>query len=183
MSTVRRWFRVDPWGVRQVFTGLMLLVGSTFVTLVLVLGGTELVAEPSVRSTLGVAGPLAFLAVWLTFAARLHLAGVYVGRHGVRLRHVLRTRTIPWSQVTGFAARPALLAGEPTIRDACWVLTADGAFETPVQRRSRGAGWRKDVGPVLSEAAFDRLLAYLAAALADARRSGAVQAGGGAAPR
>ncbi|MEW2379658.1 hypothetical protein AB0883_26640 [Micromonospora sp. NPDC047812] len=55
--------------------------------------------------------------------------------------------------------------------------TADGAVETPVQRRSRTAGWRKDIGPVLRTEDFDRMVARLDAELAAARRG---QAGGGA---
>ncbi|MGW1060181.1 hypothetical protein [Micromonospora rubida] len=58
-------------------------------------------------------------------------------------------------------ARPALFLGGPTARDACWVRTAAGAFEAPVQRRSRKAGWRKNNGPVLATADFEGMLAQL----------------------
>ncbi|MFD0785156.1 PH domain-containing protein [Micromonospora azadirachtae] len=180
---MRRWIRVDPWRGRQVVSGLFLLVGTAFAVVLLVTGGAALADGVDVVTALGIVGAMALMGVSLTFAARLHLAGVYVCASGVRLRHVFRTRTLPWSAVTGFAARPALFLGEPTIRDACWVLTVDGAFETPVQRRSREMGWRKEVGPVLSEADFDRLLTRLAAELADARRSVPAQTDGGVVSR
>ncbi|MEU8301866.1 PH domain-containing protein [Micromonospora sp. NPDC048909] len=176
---MRRWFRMDPWGLRQAVTGLFLVIGTAFAVLLLVAFGRALAGGVELAEALTMVAAAAFMTVWWTFAARLHLAGVYVGERGVRLRHVFRTRTLPWSAVTGFAARPALFLGEPTVRDACWVLTTGDAFETPVQRRSREIGWRKEVGPVLSEADFDRLLDRLDAELADARRRGPGQAGGG----
>lgn len=170
---------MDPWRGRQVVTSLFLLVGNAFAVVLLVISGEALAGGVDVVTALGIVGAMAFMGVWLTFAARLHLAGVYVGEPGVRLRHVFRTRTMPWEKVTGFVVRRALFLGEPTIRDACWVLTVDGAFETPVQRRSREMGWRKEAGPVLSEADFERLLNRLDAELADVRGRGPTQADGG----
>ncbi|WP_433350591.1 PH domain-containing protein [Micromonospora sp. CA-111912] len=160
---------MDPWGARQVFTGLMVLVGSNLVVLLMVVVGREL-AEGGVeaRSALGMAGALLFGGLWLTMAVRFHLAGIYVNDRGVRLRHVFSTRTLRWSEVTGFEVRPALLLGGPTVRDACWVRTADGAFEAPVQRKSRKAGWRKDNGPVLATTDFEGMLARLDAVCPDA---------------
>ncbi|MEV6369982.1 hypothetical protein AB0L86_24155 [Micromonospora musae] len=176
---MRRWIRMDPWRGRQVVTSLFLLVGTVFAVLLLVTGGEALAGGVDLVTALGIVGAMALMGVWLTFAARLHQAGVYVGARGVRLRHVFRTRTLPWEKVTGFVARRALLLGEPTIRQAVWVLTVDGAFETPVQRRSREMGWRKEVGPVLSEADFERLLNRLDAELANVRGRGPAQADGG----
>ncbi|RAO05328.1 hypothetical protein GAR05_00370 [Micromonospora saelicesensis] len=161
---------MDPWGARQVFTGFMLLVGCTAATTLSVLAGRALIrGEIDVRAALGMAGALIFMGVWLTFAFRLHLTGIYVNDRGVRLRHVFSTRTLPWSRVTGFEASPALFLGEPTSRLACWVRTTDGAFESAVQRRSRRVGWRKENGPVLDAADFDQLLVRLADQRARAR--------------
>ncbi|MEU4337772.1 PH domain-containing protein [Micromonospora lupini] len=175
---MRRWWRVDPWGARQVFTGFMVLVGSTMTAVVVVIAGRGL-AEGRIDGgdALSMAGALPLLGVWLTFAVRLHLTGIYVNDRGLRLRHVFRTRTFPWSEVTGFEARPALFLGGPTVRDACWVRTTDGAFESAVQRRSRDMGWRKDNGPVLSADDFDRMLARLDAERTSHRHG---QLGGGA---
>lgn len=151
----------------------MLAVGSTMAIV-----GLASVATGRVDSSeaFGVAGAAAFLALWLTMVARFFLVGVYVNDQGLRLRYTFSSRTLPWSQVTGFDVRPAVLFGEPTVRDACWVRTVDGAVETPVQRRSRTVGWRKDVGPILRTEDFDRMVVRLDAELVAARRS---QAGGG----
>ncbi len=165
---------MDPWGARQVFTGFMLLVGCTVAATTSVLAARALTrGEIDVRTALGMAGAFLFMGVWLTFAIRLHLAGIYVSDRGVRLRHVFSTRTLPWSGVTGFEASPALFLGEPTSRLACWVRTTDGAFESAVQRRSRRVGWRKENGPVLDAAGFDQLLVRLADERARARLDGA----------
>ncbi|OKI69678.1 hypothetical protein A6A27_21585 [Micromonospora sp. CB01531] len=118
-------------------------------------------------------GAVAFLAVWLTFAVRLYLVGIYRNERGLLLRYVHRSRLLPWSQVTGFDVRTARFLGSATVRNAAWVLTRDGAWETPVQQRSRLVGWRKNTGPVLSAADFDLMMARLREAHA------AVQAGGG----
>ncbi|WP_433358169.1 hypothetical protein ACQPYV_14455 [Micromonospora saelicesensis] len=167
---MRRWQRMDPWGARQVFTGFMLLLGCTVAATTSVLAGRALIrGEIDVRTALGMAGMFLVMGVWLTFAFRLHLTGIYVNDRGVRLRHVFSTRTLPWSRVTGFEASPALFLGEPTSRLACWVRTTDGAFESAVQRRSRRVGWRKENGPVLDAADFDQLLVRLADERARAR--------------
>lgn len=164
---------MDPWGARQVFTGFMVLVGCTVAATISVVAGRVLSrGEIDVRTALGVAGMVVFMGVWLTFAFRLHLSGIYVNDRGVRLRHVFSTRTLPWSRVTGFEASPALFLGEPTSRLACWVRTTDGAFESAVQRRSRRGGWRKENGPVLAPADFDQLLVRLADERARARLDG-----------
>ncbi|MEU0548509.1 PH domain-containing protein [Micromonospora sp. NPDC005979] len=169
---MRRWRRVDPWGFRQVFTGFMVLAGSTMAAVVVVFAGRALAAGTVDGSdALSMVGALPILGVWLTFAFRMHLTGIYVNDEGLRLRHIFRTRTFRWSEVTGFEARPALFLGEPTVRDACWVRTTGGDFESAVQRRSREMGWRKDIGPVLSSDDFEGMLAQLDAERAS-RRSG-----------
>ena len=175
---------MDPWGARQVVTGLLLVVGSAVAATVLALGGRALSrGEIDVRNALGIAGAFVFLGVWWTFALRLHLTGIYVNDTGVRLRHVFSTLTLPWSQVTGFEARPALFLGGPTVRLACWVRTAGGAYESAVQRRSAVVGWRKNNGPVLTVADFDRMLAQLADQHTLRRRAEGQLDGGGAVSR
>ncbi|WP_433120745.1 PH domain-containing protein [Micromonospora sp. CA-246542] len=167
---MRRWRRMDPWGATQAFAGLMVLAGSAMAVAVVISAGRGLVQGRMVApAVLSLAVALPFLGLWLTFVLRMYLAGVYVNDEGVRLRHVFRTRTLRWSEVTGFETRPALLFGEPTVRDACWVQTTSGAFESAVQRRSREVGWRKNVGPVLSSDDFEGMLARLDAERASRR--------------
>ncbi|MGV9213035.1 PH domain-containing protein [Micromonospora sp. RB23] len=159
---MRRWRRVDPWGFWQAFTGFMVVVGS--VVGVAVLAGVVMAllrGDLDPLDDVGVLTVFPFVGLWLTGVTRLYLTGIYVNDEGVRLRHVFRTRTFRWSEVTGFEARPALFLGGPTVRDACWVRTRSGAFESAVQRRSRVTGWRKDVGPVLSSDDFEGMLARL----------------------
>ncbi|MER7475507.1 PH domain-containing protein [Micromonospora sp. NPDC000018] len=174
---MRRWWRIDPWGPRQALSGLMLVVGLVMaVTLVAAVLETLTTRRVGLESALGMVGALALMTVWLTLVARFYLVGIYVNDRGVQMRYTFSNRTLPWSQVAGFEVRAAEFLGEPTVRDACWVRTAGGAVETPVQRRSRATGWRKNVGPVLRTEEFDRVVARLDAELAAARQG---QAGGG----
>ncbi|MGC4820561.1 PH domain-containing protein [Micromonospora sp. DT63] len=167
---MRRWRRISPWGAAQAVTGLTLLVGSTMAVAVVVAASRGPAdGRIDASAALGLTGALLFLGLWLTGVLRMYLAGIYVNDRGVRLRHVFRTRTLPWPEVTGFEARPALLLGGPTARDACWVLTTNGAFESAVQRRSRMASLRKNNGPVLSADDFARMLARLDAERASHR--------------
>lgn len=153
---------MDPWGVGQVFTGFMFVAGSAMAGAVLVaIGRASTRGGVDIEAALGIAGAFIFMGVWLTFVLRMHLAGIYVNDRGVRLRHLFSTRSLPWSQVTGFEARPALFLGGPTARLACWVRTTDGAFESAVQRRSTSGALRKNNGPVLAVADFDQLLVRL----------------------
>ncbi|WP_422739920.1 PH domain-containing protein [Micromonospora sp. WMMD729] len=159
---MRRWRRMDPWGATQAFAGLMALAGSAMAVAVVISAGRALAqGRMAAPAALGLAVALLFLGLWLTFVLRMYLAGIYVNDEGLRLRHVFRTHTFQWSEVTGFEARPALFLDEPTVRDACWVRTTSGAFESAVQRRSREMGWRKNNGPVLSSDDFDGMLALL----------------------
>ncbi|MGC4770599.1 PH domain-containing protein [Micromonospora sp. DT44] len=167
---MRRWRRVDPWGFWQAFTGFMVVLGSVVGLAVLAGVGLALLrGDLDPRDDVGVLTVFPFVGLWLTGVTRLYLTGIYVNDEGVRLRHIVRTRTIRWSEVTGFEARPARLLGGPSVRLACWVRTTDGAFESSVQRRSRKGSWRKEPGPVLSPDDFDGMLARLDAERASHR--------------
>ncbi|MEU7926972.1 PH domain-containing protein [Micromonospora sp. NPDC049801] len=169
---MRRWRRMDPWGLTQAVTGLMVVVGSVVGLAMLAgVGSALLRGDLDPRDDVGVFTVFPFLGLWLTGVTRMYLTGIYVNDEGVRLRHISRTRTFPWSEVTGFEARPALFLGGPTVRLACWVRTTGGAFESSVQRRSRKGGWRKNSGPVLAPDDFEGMLARLDAERAS-RRSG-----------
>jgi hypothetical protein len=172
---MRRWRRVDPWGFRQAFTGLVLCCGAL---LALTAAGAALhkVVTEGVEARMlwQLPLPVAFMALWLTMVARFYLTGIWRNERGLLIRHVHRSRQLPWSEVTGFEVRAARFLGGATVRNAVWVLTRDGAWETPVQRRSRIVGWRKNVGPVLSPADFDLTLERLRRAHVDAQAGGGV---------
>jgi hypothetical protein len=48
--------------------------------------------------------PTAWGIVMAVYASRLGRAGVYTSTFGVRVRNVVRIRTVPWSEVAGFSA-------------------------------------------------------------------------------
>ncbi|MFE9689407.1 hypothetical protein [Micromonospora sp. NPDC005806] len=172
---MRRWRRVDPWGLRQAFTGFMVLAGGGMIVVVSIAVGAGVVGGGlPVRQVAQMAGAVAAVGAWEFAALRLYLVGVYRDERGLLLRHVHRSRLLPWSEVTGFDVRRARFLGSATVRDAAWVLTRDGAVEAPVQRRSTLAGLRKNVGPVLSAADFDLMMARLREAHAAAQAGGVV---------
>lgn len=171
---MRRWRRVDPWGLRQAVTGLFVLGGLSAASVVTASILREVARGTDLTTALQLLGAGAFLAVWLTFAVRLYLVGIFRNERGLLLRHVHRSRVVPWSEVTGFDVRAARFLGSATVRNAAWVLTRGAAWETPVQQRSRLPGLRKNIGPVLSAADFDLMMASLREARADAQAGGGV---------
>ncbi|MCI4066537.1 hypothetical protein MRQ36_29860 [Micromonospora sp. R77] len=172
---MRRWRRVDPWGFRQAWAGFMLCCGG-LVALTAAGAALHKVRTEGVEARMlwQLPLPVAFLALWLTMVARFYLVGLWHNERGLLIRHIHRSRLLLWSEVTGFEVRAARLLGGATVRNAVWVVTRDGPVETPVQRRSRIVGWRKNVGPVLSPADFDLTLARLREARGDAQAGGGV---------
>ncbi|GIF75129.1 hypothetical protein [Asanoa siamensis] len=71
---------------------------------------------------------------------RTVLVGVYVSERGVKIRHVTRTRVVPWNRVT------RVWAGQAAGFDAwqIWVSTSDPDrdVETPIWRRQAWT-WRR----------------------------------------
>lgn len=115
----------------------------------------------NVHPAVGIAVIYGVLAVWLTFVARMYLTGIFVNDHGLRLRYVFFTRTLPWATVTGFDVRPARIFDTDTDRQACWVSTTSGTYETPVQLSSGTAALQKRSGPVLPADDFNRMVDQL----------------------
>ncbi|MET7835679.1 hypothetical protein [Micromonospora sediminicola] len=171
---MRRWQRVHPWGLWQAFFGAFVLVGATAAAVLVVAVGPAVARGVDGATGAGIVVAVAFMTVWLTVAIRLRLVGIYRGDRGLLLRHVRRSRLLPWSEVMGFEVRAARIGSRATVRDAIWVRTRDGAHEAPVQRRSRLRGWRKNTGPVLSAADFELTLAGLREAHASAQPGGGV---------
>ncbi|MEU4482938.1 hypothetical protein AB0F68_33545 [Micromonospora sp. NPDC023966] len=171
---MRRWRRVDPWGLRQAFAGFLILCGAAMASVVTVTGLRAVAPGTDLTTAAGILGAVAFLGLWLIIAVRFYLVGIFRNERGLLLRHVHRSRLLPWSEVTGFDIRAARFLGSATVRNAAWVLTGDGAWEAPVQQRSRLAGVRKNNGPVLSAADFDLTMAHLREAHVAAQSGGVV---------
>ncbi|MFI2713392.1 hypothetical protein ACH495_25030 [Micromonospora sp. NPDC018662] len=161
---MRRRQRVDPWGPWQAFTGAFVLAGAVMVSVLVVAAVRAAARGIDMATGAGFLAATAVMAAWLTFAVRLYLIGIYRDDRGLLLRHVHRSRLLPWSEVTGFEVRAARMPGGTTVRAAIWVRTRDDLWEAPVQQRSMRPGWRKNNGPVLSEAAFRLTLERLRAA-------------------
>jgi hypothetical protein len=93
--------------------------------------------------------PVVLVVIW-----RLHRVGLYIGDQGVRIRHVLRTRTLPWDDISRFETRPATLLGSTTRQPAIWVISPGQAVETPVRQQAHR--WtsdlmRRDLSPATYE--------------------------------
>ncbi|MCW3845133.1 hypothetical protein ONA70_34205, partial [Micromonospora yasonensis] len=135
---MRRWRRVDAWTMRrQVVAGVAILYGSLALPVLLAGMITELAAgRLTVRQPGPIAVAVAVTVAVLLAAVRFHLVGIYYGERGLLIRHLHRSRLLPWPEVTGFDVRPmAVLFGLEGRQQAAWVLTRDGAVETPVRAR------------------------------------------------
>lgn len=158
-ADVGTWRRVGPLGVMTIIAGGFLVVWGSIVLAIAVNMVLQLPSDPVPTAVV-----VLFVACWWTFAWRLVRTGLYVSQTGLRLVYPWRTRTLPWSSVVEIASRPAKVLGIETVRDAIWVTTATGQqIETPVQRRApwRSIGWRKNTGPVLTAARYERAIDLL----------------------
>jgi hypothetical protein len=80
----------------------------------------------------------AVLAVALVAVWRLHRVGLYFSDRGLRVCHVVRSRTVSWAEVSRIESRPATVVGAPVRQHAIWVVIPGRAIESPVrQQRSR----------------------------------------------
>ena len=111
---------------------------------------------------------IAFVALWQAIVWRSALVGLYVGPPGIRLRTMLRTRTIPWADV-----HRVLVVDDPQYRNrGLAIVTRWGTrVETPVWQfawqwlRARGPASREFLAP----AELDALAAELDTMVAAAR--------------
>lgn len=112
----------------------------------------------------------------LLVAVRFHLVGIYHGERGLLIRYLLRSRLLPWREVTGFYTGPTVLSGLDGRQRTLWVRTRDGAVETPVE--SRGPVLMRQLqsltGPALPAAEFDLVVRRLREAHAAAQSDGGV---------
>ncbi len=113
-----------------VMLGLGCMVTVLMTALLLLGGGTWHV--DSVSGALIIYG---FLSVYLVSLWRLAWTGIFVRGGEVRVRHRLRTRTVPVTEVTAVEVGPAWRMGLDGDWEALWLRLADGTrYETPVQR-------------------------------------------------
>jgi hypothetical protein len=140
----------------RVFTGFITMAGTAFAVVVATMIATHWQSD-KVPQVAGIGG---FLGLWLTVAWRLHRTALLVGNEGVRVRWLLRTRTIPWSQVSRFQTAPDVL-----VRARLWIVLIDGrTVRTPVQRGSGVVGSAlHDGGTWLRGSSYNTLLDSLTA--------------------
>lgn len=134
------WTRPYPDPLRVLPVGL-----ASLGTLFLAVAGVGVAASWRVAPPAAIMGFVAFAATWLAFAWRLARTALLVADRGIRVRWVLRTRTIPWDRIRGFHTGPDIL-----VRERLWIDLIDRTkIRTPVQRVRRvatlsdGGAWLK----------------------------------------
>jgi hypothetical protein len=122
------------------------------------------------QPVLGFVAFFSFFAFVQTFILRTVRAGLVFNDEAVRVRHIFRTRTIPWREIAAFDSRPARLPllDRDTAREAIWISLRDGtALETPVQRSIGllifSMKMQKNNGVVLSAEEYGKTLDLLRA--------------------
>jgi hypothetical protein len=151
MSTWVRPYEGDKdalYSLRYVVAGAMSVVAGLLPLSGLAAGDLPTAALPVI---------VLFVLTWQVVLWRVVLVGVYVGDDGIKIRMVLRTRVIPWSQVA------RAWAGRAAAYDAwqIWVSARDPErdFETPIWRQGSRARHRNRV--VLQPSEFAAALAAL----------------------
>ena len=153
----------------MVVTGGMLAFAALFA-----LSVTTAVLTVSGGTHPGILAVYAFVVALLLVGWRVYRVGIYVSDSALRIRHLLRTRTLRWSQIDQVTSRPARMFGRDTVRHAIWVLPRDGRpVETPVQLEDEvmGAVLRKNSGRRLGPKEYEETLLLLR------RRTAAAAAG------
>jgi hypothetical protein len=125
--------------------------------LVSVAGLVPLLGLASARAGWGgaVAG-VAFVASWETVVWRIVLVGVLVGERGIKIRGVLRTHVVAWTDVERVWAGPAANYDAWQL----WVSTSGRDLETPIWRKGSRARHRNRI--FLSPDEFASVLNVLA---------------------
>ncbi|RKE10833.1 hypothetical protein [Catellatospora citrea] len=98
-----------------------------------------------------------FIPSWVTLVWRVTLVGVYVGFEGIKIRHVWRTRMIPWTQLN------RAWAGQADDFDAwqIWVTGGDPERDHPTPIWRAGSRTRHRNRIVLDQQEFVAVLAAL----------------------
>jgi hypothetical protein len=150
VNTWRRPYR-DPF---RIVTGGIAAGGSVFLSVLI----ASLVGRASGISALDLLAVGGFAALWLTFAWRLHRTALVVSAHGVRIRWLLLTRTVPWLSIKDFRTRQ-----DRSSRRLVVVLRDNSTLRTPIQRAPRGLHLSTihDGGTSLRPDHYDRLLTEL----------------------
>jgi hypothetical protein len=166
MRCVAQWVRPYEDPVRALLY-VLAMVGTVFAAVVGVLMAVAW-QQVSVGEVLIV---VSFFAVWLTFAWRFARTALVVSDEGVRLRWLLRTRTLRWDQVREFYT-----ARDGVISQRLWIELSDGTrVRTPVQRArypTFGPMRRGDSGSLLNPMRYESMLRNLDHWLAAARAAG-----------
>jgi hypothetical protein len=157
---VSRWQRPHRPDIGMVVAAALLGFGALFALAVtvalLTLGGGS--PGPTILAV------YAFVAVVLVAGWRFFQVGVYVSGTALRIRHLLRTRTLPWSDIDEVLSRPARLWGRATLRQAIWVVPrGQDPVEIPVQLADDTAarGMRKKGARVLGPIEYQETLQLL----------------------
>ncbi len=158
---VSEWIRPHDDPVRVV-TGGLAMFGSAFFAFAAV----TMVAQWRETTVIKAGVLVGSAAVWLTFMWRRHRTALLVGARGVRVRWLLRTRTIPWHQIREFRTRR-----ERSITRLFIALIDGTMVSTPVQRVRRRlfGSVLSDGGTWLPPEPYDRTLSYLQTRLSAAR--------------
>ncbi|MFB9909256.1 hypothetical protein [Allokutzneria oryzae] len=128
-----KWRSVRPPGTTKILGGFVLGATTTAVSVVtaLLLWDKE-VPELVVALCYGVLFPGAL------FSLRQARSGVHVSGYGVRVRQVLRTRTVRWVELYAVTSRPDGLRQLRTHRQVLWLEPMRGEpFATPLSCRTR----------------------------------------------
>jgi hypothetical protein len=127
MGTVTTWSRPYRDSYR-IATGVLALFVSGF-------AGVVIVGISLGHSTFSGAGVIlaAVMLFFLTVVWRLHRTALVISAVGVRVRWLLKTRTLRWRDIQGYRFGPDLLGV-----DRLWIDLIDGSHvRTPVQRVHR----------------------------------------------
>jgi hypothetical protein len=125
MPTIRRW---RGWDLAALVLVSVAAAGAV--------GHLVRMPGPGHRIGYGLAG-----ALYLWFVGRALLGRVTVEPDGVRLRGVLRTTTVPWTEVAGVELRP--LTGFGPLRGGRLIVSRRaGPHDAPRDERSSVIGWR-----------------------------------------
>jgi len=167
-----RWERVGPIGLGLGFLGISASVCATLfviTTVVLVGGQAQVLSVPGTVVTdlvLAVVTVLTFRANWI---------GIFASETGVRVRTLLHTWTLSWSEVATIDTAPATVIwpdtndrfpAEATVSlsgirptEAIWITPVAGPrIQTPFRRRFDG---RVSLAPFLSPATYKEVLREL----------------------
>ncbi|BCY12145.1 hypothetical protein L3i22_072330 [Actinoplanes sp. L3-i22] len=139
----------------QYFTTSLTIVGAMFALVVVV---TSVLAAPPVLEALKA---YAFVAAWLTVIGRTAWSGLFLGDDGIRLRTLLRTRTIPWAEIASVDPVHENFLGRPADRMSIRLTLRDGTRVIAPVESSGPPSFFRTMTTVLKPADFHAALAEI----------------------